>query len=606
MQRKIIFITLLGLAVFGFFNTTYADTTVHLDIETAGGEIYNQDITVTPCDSEDNGVMTITAYCALVQSGIASDWSGLWINSINGIINNDGENGIYWMWLANLNTNNATPESSYNLSAKQYILNQDDKILFYYGTNPLNISVSNLNPTVGDNVIITVTELGLDSSWNPIWNQAVGGKITVGSDTFDLDDTGSYSLTVSDTNTFTIKGQKTGFIDTSEITITPQAIIVPPPVISGGGGGGSGSYFTPPPVEKVKFDLEKAFQFILSQQKENGSFGEDLYTDWIALTLASGNHQEQTIKLIKFFGETKIDSLVLTDYERHVMALMALGLNPYNTNGINYIEKIIASFDGKQFGDANEINDDIFALIVLQNAGYFQDEKIINDDISFVLSKQKENGSWDESIDMTGASMEALFTFNQNESVKNALEKAKEFLKQNQKDDGGWNNASSTAWAIEGILAMGEKPEDWKKNEDTPLDYLATIQDTDGGIKNEYLQNKIWETAYVVSSLSNKTWNQVMQKFTKPKEIIIPQKIEEKSPQQTITKKSIPIAKSKNKASPVGLQPREKEISKIENLANQNVATAINAFTDSTTETKTEIPKRNWFLKLLDKVFNIF
>lgn len=592
MQKKIIFITLLGLVVFGFFNTTYADTTVHLGIETSSGEIYNQDITVAPCDSEDNGVMTITAYCALVQSGIASDWSGLWINSINGIINNDGENGIYWMWLTNLNTDNTTPESSYNLSAKQYILNQDDKILFYYGTNPLNISVNNLNPTVGDNVIITVTELGLDSSWNPIWNQAIGGKIIVGSNTFDLNDTGSYSLTVSDTNTLTARGQKTGFIDTSEITITPQAVIVPPPIVSGGGGGGS--YYTPLPVEKVKFDLEKAFQFILSQQKENGSFGEDLYTDWIALTLASGNYQGQTIRLIKYFGEPKIDSLILTDYERHAMALMALGLNPYNTNGINYIEKITASFDDKQFGDVNEDNDDIFALIVLQNAGYNQNDKIISDDISLILSAQNENGSWDESVDMTGAGIEALSAFNQNEQVKNVLIKAKNFLKQNQKDNGGWNdNASSTAWALEGIMALNEKPEDWKKGDNTPLDYLATIQDTDGGIKNENIQNKIWETAYVVSSLSGKTWNQLMQKFKKETPVIA-----------EVTKE--PTRKIENKVAIKKNTPPKNNITKIklEDLANQNIASVITAKTPSPTQTET--PKKGWFARFLDSIFSVF
>ena len=40
----------------------------------------------------------------------------------------------------------------------------------------------------------------------------------------------------------------------------------------------------------------------------------------------------------------------------------------------------------------------------------------------------------------------------------------------------------------------------------TPLDYLATIQDTDGGVKDSNMQNKIWETAYVTSALSGKTW----------------------------------------------------------------------------------------------------
>ena len=93
------------------------------------------------------------------------------------------------------------------------------------------------------------------------------------------------------------------------------------------------------------------------------------------------------------------------------MALMSLGVNPYNVNGKNYVQKIISSFDGKQFGNPNEDNDDIFALIVLQNAGYSKDKKIIQDTIDFILSKQKENGSWNNSIDITGAAIQSISIF---------------------------------------------------------------------------------------------------------------------------------------------------------------------------------------------------
>jgi hypothetical protein len=138
MKSKIVFIALMGLMIFSFNDITYADTTIHLDIETLNNTVYNQDITVAPCDSDNDPITpdTITAYCALVQSGTSSDWSGLWINSINGI-SNDNELFKYWMWLANLNTDNTSPDSSYNLSAKQYELNENDKILFYFDTNPL-------------------------------------------------------------------------------------------------------------------------------------------------------------------------------------------------------------------------------------------------------------------------------------------------------------------------------------------------------------------------------------------------------------------------------------------------------------------------------------
>jgi hypothetical protein len=271
------------------------------------------------------------------------------------------------------------------------------------------------------------------------------------------------------------------------------------------------------------------------------------------------------------------------------MALMSLGLNPYNTNGENYIKKITDSFDGKQFGDINEDNDDIFALIVLQNAGFLSSEKMIADDIAFILSKQKEDGSWDSNVDMTGAGIEALSAFSSTSGIGESLAKAKEFLKQNQKDNGGWDNVSSTAWAMEGILGLNEKPEDWIRNGNTPLDYLAFNQDPDGGIRDDIIQNKIWGTAYTVTALSGKTWNQIMQKFEKIKEEPVPLKIEKKLTKQT-AKKDTQI----------------KQTASLESLANQNAAAVINAIDLSQPPTNTETPKRNWFVRFLEKIFSIF
>ena len=453
-----------------------APINIHLTITSNSGSLYDQTINVNACNS-DNGATTnleVTAYCAISQSGIPSDWN--W--SLNGT---DGATGL-----------------------NEYILQPNDSV--------------SLN-----------------------------------------------------------------FIDPE-----PAPAPAPAPVSHGGGGGGNSIT----PKSKPAFDLGQALNFILAQQKTDGSFGDDLYTDWAAIALTSngGTPKTNLAEITDYFSKNKFSGTLLTDYERQTMALMALGLNPYNiypaspeANGTSYIKKIVASFDDKQFDDPNEDNDDIFALIVLQNAGYTQNDKIIANDLTFVLNKQNPDGSWDGSVDMTGAAMEALSAFNQNtdpllvspvaggEEIKNALTKAENFLKQNQKDDGSWNNnASSTAWAMEGILAQGEKIEDWKtKSGDTPLNFLATVQDTDGGIKNSNMQNKIWETAYIVSALSGKTWNQIMQKFDKP---TIPTITVSQTSKKTVKKPKIATI-SKNPTAPISPTPQ--------------VAT----------------PKKNWFEKLLQSIF---
>lgn len=609
-KNKTIFVILSLIFTLSFYSVALAGTSIHLEIETNTGNIYKNDIDVSPCDSDGDISTpdTITAYCALMQSGITSEWSGLWVNSINGLINNDNNNGVYWMWLANLNTDNTNPDSSYNLSAKQYILNTNDRILFYYNTNPLDISVDNDKPEVGQNIKITVKELGLDSSWNPIWNKASQGKVLIDSNLYDLDEEGSYSFTVLDTSIFRIKGQKTNYIDTKEITISPTAPVevIPPVVVVNTGNVGGGPSYTPPPVVKVKFDLNKAFKFIISQQKENGSFGEDLYTDWTAIAISSSEDKDikinSIIKLAKYLTEYKASKISLTDVERHAMALMALGLNPYNTNGENYIERITSEFDGKQFGNVGQDNDDIFALIVLQNAGFTETDKMITDDITFILESQRENGSWDESVDMTSAAIQALSHFSPIPGIGESLQKAKEFLKLNQKDTGGWDNVSSTAWAIGGILALNEKIEDWKKNEKSPLDYIDSMQDIDGGIKNtsmqeeENLTTKIWQTVYAVSALSGKTWSQIMQKF---------EKIEEKKEQILNDAKETLIEKTKEIKEQILKDAPKTSIKKIPTIP-KKAAVMETITVETPTPTKTETPKKNWFIRILNNIFNIF
>ena len=410
---------------------------IHLTITTNNGNLYNQNINVNACDSDNpnSGNLKVTAYCAILQSGLSTDWNyswapGIFLNSINDITgfttqDNEGNDVYhYWSWAIN------------------------------------------------------------------------GSDAMVGLNQYDLQINDLISLT---------------FIDPQP---EPE-IVIPeehPHTSTGGSGGG-----TVLSTEKPTFNQKKALDFLSSQQAENGAFGEELYTDWATLAFASSaDYQDQKTKLTKYFSENKLSSTLLTDYERYAIALMSLNLNPYNINNENYIQKIISNFDGEQFGDKEKDNDDIFALIVLQNAGFTKDDLQIQKTIDFILSKQKEDGSWDENVDLTGTGMESLAKFKENEKVETALEKAKNYLKEKQNDNGGWENVSSTSWAMQGILSLGEKIQN------STLEYLGENQDSDGGIKNEDIKNKIWQTSYTINATSGKTWNEIMHEFPKQEIKIIP------------------------------------------------------------------------------------
>lgn len=592
MNRKInSFLKLLLIAILVFFvkqNTFAAE--VNLTIRDADSIVFSGTITFpsstsslndsngTPHEVNPSSVLAILASVDETNTDFSisnlqyfDSFNSLYLKCITDI---NGEKCDDWQYVIN--------DTYPGIGMDQNILSGGENIYVYFGPqNRVQLSSNSVN--TNENFIVTAEKYDYQ---NNTWVKRT--EVTVGITTPDpnnpfspieiktspVDEEGKANFSSIPTGSYNIGIKEDYYFPT-----TPLEVINPPSSGSGSSSGGTGAsccvnYSTAqnisaPAVNKKIFDIEKAFKFLLSQQKENGSFGEDLYTDWAALALASGNYQNQTIKLIKYYNEAKFESSLLTDYERRAMSLMALGLNPYNTNNQNYIEKIITSFDGKQFGNINEDNDDIFALIVLQNAGYTKDI-LIKNTIAFILGRQKTNGSWDESVDMTGASIEALSVFNETEEIKNALDKAKNYLKENQKEDGSWGNSFSTSWALEGILAINEKPEEWKKSNNTPFDYFATIQDEDGGIKNENLQNKIWETVYAIPVLSNKNWNQLMQKFEK----------QEIKPMVKVAKKN----------------------------SNKKILTAnvINAASIPSTENKVEIPRKSWLVRFFENIWSAF
>jgi len=548
MKNKIIFtITFIAFALF-LVSPVFADTNINLQIKTNTASIYEGGITVAPCDSEGDGVLKETPYCALVQleeSGVLttrSDWSGLWVNSINGIINNDGGNGAYWMWLANLNID-TSPTSSYSLSSKQYILQNNDNILFYYNTNPLDVLVDNENPKVGESIIITARELGLDPSWNPVWNKAIMGKVIINGNENELDANGTFLFKIIDDSPFAIKVKKENFIDSKELIISPEKIKR--------SVGSIGGYIRTPVVEKP-FSIDSALSFLAKNQKENGSYGEAIYTDWVSIAVGATNEDIVKSNLVKYFKENNLVSDLITDNQRRAMALMAQGISPYDGTSINYINKIIDGFDGTQFGRPELINDDIFALIVLKNSGYLANDEVILKTINYIITKQLENGSWG-GVDITAASIQALRNFLEIEKVTEAIQKAEEYLISTQENDGGFGNSFSTSWVLQALSHNNQI----KKAEK----YLASKQETDGGVGGieEEISNRIWATSYAIPAILNKSWDEILIDFPKLIEKEDPIIIKKEEIKEKKIIKSIKVSENKKENLKLSEKTEQKE-----------------------------------------------
>ncbi len=217
------FIIVLGFVfLFSSIGIARADNPVaiHLTIATDTQILFEGDETVTPCEnSPASGVDTTNGYCAVIQSGLSNpaDWSWFgtdgFLNTLGGFTNDFGNPNTYWGWFSDL-VYGSTSLSSHSLTA-------GENLLLSYNTAPLKLSVSNLAPTQHDTVTFTLEEFGLDSSFNPIWNPALAGAVTVNGTAHTVASDGTFALALDNTSTYTIVGSESGFVNSNTITLNP-------------------------------------------------------------------------------------------------------------------------------------------------------------------------------------------------------------------------------------------------------------------------------------------------------------------------------------------------------------------------------------------------
>ena len=390
-----------------------------------------------------------------------------------------------------LSTSTVSMGEAFSATAQQYDLNTGT----YIGAAGLTLGVAIANPDY------TFTEISTSTS------DAEGHAI------FTVHATGTYSVGI----------QEDGYFPAATITI-----VDPPEVTDPAPGGGSTDTPPTPPDPAPVFNMQNALAFLASKQSQSGSFGSPLLDDWAAIAFASTNSGAPK-ELLKSFVLATLPALSgVTDYERHALALMSLGINPYSGTSRDHIAPITNAFDGTQIGDPSLDNDDIFAILALVPAGYGPRDSIIQKTGAFILSKQQPNGSWDNSVDMTAAGIQAVSLLFGTPGIKSStlgqsLGMAAGYLAAKQLPDGGWENVDSTSWVQTMINATKEsdptRASDWRNSSGkVPMDAIAAAQQSDGGVRPtaDTDQNRIWSTAYAITAASSKSWLSIPQRFQKP------------------------------------------------------------------------------------------
>lgn len=487
---------------------------IHLEIDTATTTIFDGNVDVSECSPSAGSPVTVNGFCAFAAAGIpvaTTQFSfGIDIDSIGGI--NDPNS--YWLWFLN--------GDAAQVGIDSYQLSPNDTVLWTIGIEPLRVSVSTTSPEV--NGTTTITVLGFNANnydFEPVAGATING---VGTTT---DTNGNADILATSTDPFSISVSATGFLPSNPLTITP--FVLPgssvPVQSSGGGGGGGGG------VSHTQFNIQNALAYLTSKQNTDGSFGSSLITDWTALAFAATGPgtASQSLKNYELTSAPALSSAA--DYERHAMALEALGINPYSGTPVNYIAPIVADFDGTQIGDPSEDNDDIFAIFPLLYAGYTANDSLMQKEAAFILSKQRSDGSWDESPDLTAAAVQALGPLYTIPGLNAALGQAVGYLISKEQSNGSWGtggstNIDSTSWvqtAINGIIAANtpgfSTESTWASPSGYyPTDALAQAQQSDGAVQasSDPADTRTWSTAYAVVAASGQSWDSILKSFSFP------------------------------------------------------------------------------------------
>lgn len=479
---------------------------IRLSIESHSETLFDGPLTVTACPrSPGDATESISGYCALEQSGVATRWSwygnDAFIDSIGGVAN-DHAASAYWNWFSDL---------SFGATAlNAHELHEGESLLLTIERFPLRVSLSPDTLVANSTTTVSVLQFGFDTSFNPVWEPAPGSIVLINEESHQADVAGTFAYVPPVAGELTIAATKEGYLSADPVTTHVENAALPAPDTD----NGSGSTAPPQPEEDP---VASALEFLLHYQRTDGSFPNPLLTDWAAIALKSTGAPTKSLK--KYLTAASDPLETATDFERRAMALMSLGIDPQEM-----IEEITDRFDGTQIGDPSLVNDDIFGLIALSHAGYTDADEITKEVTSFVLGRQKSNGSW-ESADLTAAAIQALAPLDALPGVSSAVSKARDYLASNQRQDGCFGNSFTTSWGIMAIVALGDSPDGWRSASGiSPLACLRSLQAADGGFEEGADGNtRAWATAYAIPALEEDTWNKLLGQYQRS----IPPKVED-------------------------------------------------------------------------------
>jgi energy-coupling factor transport system substrate-specific component len=276
------------------------------------------------------------------------------------------------------------------------------------------------------------------------------------------------------------------------------------------------------PASARAADTGRAINWLASVQNGDGGWGSSPgssssvgTTEWVMLGLEAAGRNPLDLSRN---GHSPVDyvrgnlnSLQSSgDLARTILALEGAGVDPRSFGGRNLVSALLnsrrkdGSFEGWPATTA-------YAALALRSAGATGG---IDKTVGWLIDAQNRDGGWgnlpgsSSVADITGAVMQAI-------PETKAAHQGLTYLSHHQNASGGFApggagevNSQSTAWAVQGIVAVGADPESVTAGGHSGLDYLSARQGADGHFAYSAASDKtpVWVTGQALAAAAGKAY----------------------------------------------------------------------------------------------------